>query len=116
MRDFAAFVLHKADDLGTFFGGDFVPSDYSIFAQVETKDEDVTTDGDFPSNLYPVLMKPSGQIRFSFPVKHVWDDSTIKHPLVVWFYLTKKIDASAMLVVARAGPIQYGPPSAKNAK
>ena len=27
MRDFAAFVLHKADDLGDFFGGEFVPSD-----------------------------------------------------------------------------------------
>jgi hypothetical protein len=88
---------------------DWVPGEYTIAAQVETKDEGVTSDGDFPSSFYPVLTKPSGQIRFSFPVRHVWHDPTIRHPLLVWFYLTKKIDASTSSVVARAGPVQYGP-------
>ena len=100
----------------TYAAGDFVSGEYFILAQVETKDKDVTTDGDFPSNLYPILTAPSGQIHFSFPVKYVWDDSTIKHPLVVWFYLTKKIDPTSRLVVARAGPIRYRSPSAKSAK
>ena len=86
---------------------DFAPGQYTIAAQVETLAEGVTSDGDFPTSLYPVLTEPKGKIRFSFPVKHVWRDPSMKHPLVVWLYLTKSTGATTSKIITRVGPLQY---------
>jgi hypothetical protein len=86
---------------------DFKAGEYFVVAQVDTTKEHATTDGRFPNSSYPVLTEPHGNLRFSFPVAYVWDLPNVKHPLVVHFYLNKKVDSKHSRIVAKAGPIAF---------
>jgi hypothetical protein len=87
----------------------FVPGQYFLIAQVETKEPGRSTDGDFPSQ-YPELKAAKGRQRFSFPLKYVWDHPEVKRPFVVWFYLNRKTAPHRSTVVAKAGPLTFGTP------
>ena len=86
---------------------DFLPGAYFVMVQVDTKNEHMTTDGQFPNSSYPILTEPHGKLRFSFPVKYVWWSPNVKHPLNVHFYLNKKTDSKHSHIVAKAGPVAY---------
>ena len=86
----------------------FRRGDFFILAQVETTDPTTTTDGSFPSDAYPVLEAPTGRLTFSFPVRYVWNEPTVKRPFRIWFYLNQYIGPNRRSrVIGRAGPVEY---------
>jgi hypothetical protein len=86
---------------------DFAPNEYMILVQVETTTKGVTTDGSYPSQLYKPLAQANGQLRISFPLHYVRNDSTVKQPLAVWFYLTRQSGPRTSMMISTAGPVQY---------
>ena len=85
----------------------FRRGDFFIMAQVETSDPSMTTDGSFPSDGYPVLSEPMGRLKFSFPIRHVWDEPRVKRPFRIWFYLNQHTAPRQSRVIGRAGPVEY---------
>jgi hypothetical protein len=86
---------------------DFENGRYTILAQFETKKGKITTDGDFPNEDYPELTQATGQLNFSFPMKHIWRHKEVKRPFVMWFYLMKWKDRSSGTRVAMVGPVEF---------
>lgn len=91
----------------TYNIADFQKGEYFVLAQVETKETDRTTDGDFPDEDYPEIDRPAGQISFTFPMKYVWDHDEVKRPFTVWFYLNKRTGPKTSSIAASTTPVHY---------
>ena len=80
---------------------------FFVMAQVETTDPGMTTDGSAPSHGYPVLSEPTGTLKVSFPIRHVWDEPRVKRPFRIWFYLNQHTAPRQSRMIAKAGPLEY---------
>lgn len=99
-------------DIGTFIFADleysvqgFRTGEYFIIAQIE-RENGSSTDGQYPNELYPLLLKSSGHVRFTFPLYYISEENGLKKPLTIWFYLNKGTIRESE-VIAKAGPIIY---------
>jgi hypothetical protein len=91
-----------------YFVPQFAVGEYFVIGQAEMNDGS-TSDGNFPDDLYPVLLEPEGRIHFHFPVYYVADQVNLKRPIVIWFYLNRgSLRQSA--IIAKAGPITFAEP------
>jgi hypothetical protein len=82
-------------------------SDFRIIAQFETADPRSTTDGGLPFSAYPELVRPTGRLTLSFPLKHVWDQKEIRRPFQMWFILIRRTRPGHSRGITRAGPLTF---------
>lgn len=82
---------------------DFSPQHFKVLAQFDTA-AGGTTDGTFKA--YPILPSAAGTVHFCFPLKHVWNDASMRWPLTVRFYLNKIVSGGS-IVVAQTGTLVY---------
>jgi hypothetical protein len=97
---------------------DFRRGKYFVIAQFPVDQSMTTTrngisiassDGDFPTEDYPVLLEPEGQLQLKFPMKYVWNHPEVVRPFRVKFHLNMKTGTRSSTVVATVGPFEYQP-------
>jgi len=55
----------------------------------------------------PNLSAPQGTVHVTYALSQVWQDSRLKRPIRVSFYLIERTAANDSLVIGQAGPIEY---------
>jgi len=83
---------------------DFDSGVYILVAQFDTTKEGRSTDGSFSFSKYPHLTYASGSFRLCFPLKDVWNDSNVKRPFSVRFFLSKMDNPHHFHPVAKTEP------------
>jgi len=85
----------------------FRRGDFFILWQAETLDPTRTTNGTFPHDQLPVLQESMGTLRFSFPIRHIWDESSVKRPFRIWFSVNRNTGPTTSRVIAQTSIVEY---------
>jgi len=85
----------------------FRPGDFFILWQAETFDPTRTTNGTFPHDQLPMLQDSMGTLHFSFPIQHIWDDSSVKRPFRIWFSVNRNTGLNQSVVISRTTAVDY---------
>jgi hypothetical protein len=80
---------------------------YALGATFQTIDPKQTFDGSFPNDSYPAVTKPEGEVVLAFPLRHVFSDLRLAHPIKVQYILKQHYSAEASVVIAKTDVLEY---------
>lgn len=80
---------------------------YELGATFQTIDPKRAFDGTFPTDSYLAVTKPTGEVVLNFPLRHVFNDPYLAHPIKVQYILKQHYSAEASVVIAKTDVLEY---------
>jgi hypothetical protein len=88
--------------------GDFEPDRYFVQVAFVTGDPNtfmVANDSSVPKEW--ILRKSAGTVKVSQPLRSLWKDPHLAHPIKAYFQLSERVDRGSSHVLLTLGPIDY---------